>query len=408
MPAVSAPIVGIVAEYNPLHNGHRLMLESARSRLGDDVPCVIVLSSNFTQRGEPALCDKWTRAEMALQCGADLVLELPFLFSCAAAPDFSAGAVDLLARTHLATHIAFGMEDPETDIAPIINLLLHEPPPFKQRLQEEMKRGASFPKAIAETLDAFLAGAGPFASSPNNLLGLSYLLRIKRQDYSLCPLPLPRVGKGHGEMDLGPLASAEAIRAALRQGSTLDDNGLLAAAMPASSLALLRGAEKRGRLCASSKRLWPLLQALFLRSASDSLHRVDGMDEGIENLFLKHWRDAVSLDDFVGRCVSSRYTQGHIRRRLVRLLLGVDRWTAQAVRRTGVPYARVLGFTARGRKLLKTQGHASEIPLISRLGAVKGTIGKSMVQMEFRASALYELLLPHPDLQHEKRQCPLM
>ena len=87
MEGSTAPIVGIVAEYNPLHNGHRLMLEAVRSRLGD-IPCVVVLSSNFTQRWEPALCDKWTRAEMALQCGADLVLELPFLFSCAAAPDF--------------------------------------------------------------------------------------------------------------------------------------------------------------------------------------------------------------------------------------------------------------------------------------------------------------------------------
>ena len=403
----TAPIVGIVAEYNPLHNGHLLMLEAARSRLGD-VPCVIVLSSSFTQRGEPALCDKWTRAEMALQYGADLVLELPFLFSCAAAPDFSAGAVDLLARTHLATHIAFGMEDPETDIDPILNILLHEPPAFKQRLQEEMRRGASYPKAMAETLDTFLPGAGPFASSPNNLLAISYLLHIRRQGYTLSPLSLPRVGAGHDEKALGPLASAGAIRGALRQGTPLDDNSPLAAAMPGFSLRLLHETEKKGRLCLSSEKLWPLLQALFLHSAPGELRRVDSMDEGIENLFLKHWRDATSLDDFVGRCVSARYTQGHIRRRFIRLLLGVDRWTAQAVRRTGVPYARVLGFSARGRELLKTRGRASEIPLISRLPAAKGSMGKSAAQMEFRASALYELLLPCSDLRHEERQRPRM
>ena len=178
--------------------------------------------------------------------------------------------------------------------------------------------------------------------------------------------------------------------------------------MPGFSLRLLHETEKKGRLCLSSEKLWPLLQALFLHSAPGELRRVDSMDEGIENLFLKHWRDATSLDDFVGRCVSARYTQGHIRRRFIRLLLGVDRWTAQAVRRTGVPYARVLGFSARGRELLKTRGRASEIPLISRLPAAKGSMGKSAAQMEFRASALYELLLPCSDLRHEERQRPRM
>ncbi len=434
----TAPVIGIVAEYNPLHNGHRLMLEAARSRLGD-VPCVVVLSSNFTQRGEPALCDKWTRAEMALQCGADLVLELPFLFSCAAAPDFSAGAVDLLARTHLATHIAFGMEDPETDIGPILNILLHEPPAFKQRLQEEMRRGASYPKAAALALESVIPGSEAFASSPNNLLGLSYLLRVRQKGYPLLPIPIPRVGAGHDEKALGPLASlrevtaprsdiadqanaalpsgvrklaclasAGAIRAALRQGSPLDDNSPLAATMPAFSLALLREAEKKGRLCSSPEKMWPLLQGLFLRSTPGELRRVDGMDEGIENLFLKRWRDATSLDDFVGRCVSARYTQGHIRRRLIRLLLGGEHWTAQAVRRTGVHYARVLGFSARGRELLKVRGRASDIPIITRLAAARGPTGKSAAQMEFRASALYELLLPQPDLRHEEQQRPVM
>lgn len=403
----TAPVIGIVAEYNPLHNGHRLMLEAARSRLGD-VPCVVVLSSNFTQRGEPALCDKWTRAEMALQCGADLVLELPFLFSCAAAPDFSAGAVDLLARTHLATHIAFGMEDPETDIGPILNILLHEPPAFKQRLQEEIRRGASYPKAAALALESVIPGSEAFASSPNNLLGLSYLLRVRQKGYPLLPIPIPRVGAGHDEKALGPLASAGAIRAALRQGSPLDDNSPLAATMPAFSLALLREAEKKGRLCSSPEKMWPLLQGLFLRSTPGELRRVDGMDEGIENLFLKRWRDATSLDDFVGRCVSARYTQGHIRRRLIRLLLGGEHWTAQAVRRTGVHYARVLGFSARGRELLKVRGRASDIPIITRLAAARGPTGKSAAQMEFRASALYELLLPQPDLRHEEQQRPVM
>ena len=401
------PVIGIIAEYNPLHNGHRLMMEAARERLGD-VPVVVALSSNFTQRGGPALCDKWTRAKMALQCGADLVLELPFFFSCAAAPDFSAGAVDILARTHLVTHIAFGMENPQEDITPIIDVLLNEPPKFKQCLNEQMKRGASYPKAAANALENIIPSSGTFTSFPNNLLAPSYLLHIKRRGYPLLPLPLSRVGAGHAEETLGPLTSAGAIRAALNGGASLKDGGPLAAAMPDTSLSLLREAEEAGRLCRSSEKLWPLLQTLFLRSTRHDLQQFDGMDEGIENLFLKRWREAEGVDDFVGCCVSTRYTQGHIRRRLIRLLMGVNRWTAQALRRAGVPYARVLGFTARGRELLRTRGRASELPLITRLAAAEGPIGKSAAQMEFRASALYELLLPCPDLHHEERALPVI
>ena len=101
------PVVGIAAEYNPFHNGHLLQMASVRERLPGAL-FIVVLSSNFTQRGIPGIADKWSRTEMALCCGADLVLELPFLFACNAAPEFGAGAADLLARTKIATHISFG------------------------------------------------------------------------------------------------------------------------------------------------------------------------------------------------------------------------------------------------------------------------------------------------------------
>ncbi|MCR5347226.1 MAG: nucleotidyltransferase family protein [Fretibacterium sp.] len=403
----AAHAVAIIAEYNPLHNGHRLMMEAVRARLRD-VPCVIVLSSNFTQRGEPALCDKWTRAKMALQCGADLVLELPFLFACSAAPDFSAGAVDLIARTNLATHIAFGMEDAAYNTEPILDILLHEPLSFKQRLQKELKHGASYPKAMSLALEDILPGSGAFASSPNNLLSLSYLLHIRKRNYPLIPLHFSRQGGSHAGLKLGPATSAGAIRAALNRGTSLDDDSPLTPVMPAFSLSLLRKARDEGRLCLSNPKLWPLLQAFFLRSTPEELRTVDGMDEGIENLFLKHWRGAGNLDDFVGRCVSARYTQSHIRRRLIRLLLGADRWTAQAVRCVGVPYARVLGFNGRGRELLKTRNLSSEFPVITRLSAARGPVGKLVAQMEFRVSALYELLLPYPNLHHEEQQRPVI
>ena len=399
--------LGIVAEYNPLHNGHRLHLQAARMAASPcGAPCIVVLSSNFTQRGEPALVDKWTRARMALSCGADLAVELPFPFACAAAPDFSAGAVDLLARSGLATHLSFGMEDPGYDVAPILDILTREPPAFGQRLREELGRGLSWPRAMARALDDLLPGSAAFASRPNNLLALSYLLRIHKKGYPLSPLPVQRRGDGHEGKELGPLASAGALREALNAETSLGDDGPLAAAMPAASLALLREAQDDGRLCLPCREegLWPMLQALFLRSTPGELRRFDGVDEGIEGRLLREWRDASGLEDFIGRCASPRYTRSRLRRLAVRLLVGVDRWTAGALRRVGPPYVRVLGFSERGRALLR--GRQGNLPFITRLAAAGDPLGRIVAGMEFRASALYELLLPRPDLRREGRQRP--
>ena len=124
------PVVGIVAEYNPFHNGHLHQMTAVRHRL-HGAAFVVVLSSNFTQRGLPGIADKWSRAQMALCSGADLVLELPFLFACNAAQEFGVGAVDLLARTRIATHISFGMEDANHNTSPILDILIQEPASFK-------------------------------------------------------------------------------------------------------------------------------------------------------------------------------------------------------------------------------------------------------------------------------------
>ena len=396
------PVVGIVAEYNPFHNGHLHQMTAVRHRL-HGAACVVVLSSNFTQRGEPGIADKWTRAQMALCGGADLVLELPFLFACNAAPEFGAGAVDILARTKLATHIAFGMEDAHYDTGPILDILIQEPASFKRVLREKLDKGISYPKAAGAALEKELPGYGAFLSGPNNSLALSYLLRIARRGYPLIPLPVQRAGAGYHDLAPGRFASAAAIRSAL-QGSP--DFRRVEEAMPPSTRRILTETQRQGRLCSGAKNLWPLLQSLLLRSSPEDLRRCAGMEEGMEHLFLRRHSAAASYDDFVGSCVCARYTRSRIQRQIVRLLSGVHRWTAAAVSRSGVPYARVLGCNETGRRLLRQGAKTSEIPILTRLSAIRGPIGKLTAEAEFRASKLYELLLPEPDARYEERQRP--
>jgi predicted nucleotidyltransferase len=377
------------------------------------------------------MLDKWTRARMALEIGADLVLELPFVYACNAGPEFARGAIDTLAATGFVTHLSFGMEtfclekptplaesEEEKNPCPtnplhvldaIVDILIQEPLSFKSNLRESLAAGLSYPKALAQALDRELPGGGAFVSTPNNALALSYLLRVRRGNYGLIPLPVPREGAGYHDEATGPLASATAIRSAVTQAARAPQDSWIRDAMPPNALRLLVEQRERGRLCLGTEGLWILLRGLLLRSSPEDLRKVAGMDEGIENLFLKHYAKADSYEDFIGRCVCARYTRSRIRRQTIRCLVGVDRWTAWSLSRLGPSYVRVLGHNERGRVLLrardaKGRGNKNRgTRVVTRLAAAPG----AMADLEFRASRLRELLLPCPDLGYEERHVPV-
>jgi predicted nucleotidyltransferase len=251
-------------------------------------------------------------------------------------------------------------------------------------------------------------------STPNNSLALSYLLHIRRKRYGLIPLPVRREGAGYhdgrpGESGGGKekLAGAAAIRKGLLSGEAWT-----AGAVPASVSVLLEEAKTNGRLCldgAGTKILWTLLCGLLLRSTPEDLREASGMDEGLENLFLKHFLHAASYEDFIGRCVSARYTRGRLQRASIRLLTGFGRHVS-ALSREGPPYIRVLGFNRHGRELLR--GAASALPFITRLPAARlsakyGEAAGRYAEMEYRASRLWELLVPASDPRHEEKQRPV-
>ena len=360
---------GIIAEFNPLHNGHQHLITQAKAH---SESCVVVLSGNFTQRGSPAIVDKFTRSRIALNAGADLVLELPFLFACAAGQDFAKGAVNLLACSGFTDTIAFGMEAPEFDVMSLIHA--EESESFTRRLRLELGRGASYPKAYALALESVVHGAEEFISQPNNMLALSYVREIIRHNYNQKILAVKREGD----------FSSRAIRENLHGNAEM---------MPEYSRKILAEAE-----ISDESKLWPLLQNVFIRSKPQDLRNIYGIDEGIEGLFLKHWRDSQGLDDFIGRCVCARYTRSHIRRRLVYILLGLNRREVMEALREGVPYARVLAFNEKGRKILRKP---SGIRVITRLAEVRVSY---FAEAERKASQLYELTLQNPDMNRESQK----
>ena len=359
-------ITGIIAEFNPLHKGHEALIKFASSR-SDSGACVVLMSSNFTQRGSPAIVDEFTRAEMAIKAGADLVLELPFIYSCSAGQDFARGAVEILGRLKFIAQIAFGMEDANYNVEPLINLLLNENQDYKNFLKHELDSGASFAKAHSIALEKLLPGTQEFITKPNNMLALSYMLEISRQGYDLKTLAIKREGN----------YSSKLIRENLQENIDM---------LPEYSRELLTNPT-------NEKNLWPLLESIFIRSKPEDLRKIYGIDEGIENLFLKHWHKSESLNDFIGRCVCARYTRAHIRRRLIYILLGLDRWEMFGALHSDIPYVRVLAFNETGRKILKEYAKNADINIITRLKAVEGRVGKYFADVELKALQLYKLLI---------------
>ena len=190
-------VTGIIAEYNPFHQGHAYHLARARELTGAD-RLLVVMGGNFMQRGEPAIVDKYARAEMALKNGADLVLELPAAAATGSAEYFAEGAVELLDASGVVDALCFGSELGK--LAPLEKaaaLLLEEPEEYRQLLREELKRGKNFPEAREIALSAFFPER-ELLSAPNNILAIEYLKALKRRKSSIEAVTIPRLGNYHG------------------------------------------------------------------------------------------------------------------------------------------------------------------------------------------------------------------
>jgi predicted nucleotidyltransferase len=304
---------------------------------------------------------------------------------------FAQGAVDILNGIG-ASRISFGVEDPAR-LKSVSCILSQESPSFKQALKNALSSGASYSKAIALALDAESAGEGvsKYASKPNNILALSYLAHINKKGYAISPLPIKRHGGGHNE-------SASKIRE-LIWGAENENSSFGGAArtelkrlLPESSVEIMDDCFRDGRVIRDNSKLFEFTQLMLLSSDKASLRKISGMDEGIEGLFLKNIGKAGSFDDFIGRCVCARYTRGRLQRQVIKMLLGIDKWTDWALQRAGAGYARVLGYNAAGKKYLRSISKSAGLKIVTRLAAVREPLGKEIAQIEFRASALWELI----------------
>lgn len=388
---------GVVVEYNPMHNGHRYHLQKTKEETGVDA-IVAVMSGHFLQRGEPALLHKWARTEMAMQNGADLVLELPVAYSTQSARLFAFGAVATLHALGIVDVLCFGSE--QGDLAPLLafsQMIADPPPKLQTELEQSLAQGLSYPAAYAAALHRYVLQSGELdpdlVNHPNNMLGIEYLHALRKLNSPIQPHTIKRMASGFHETQFAhaSVASATAIRQAIREQRSIDSY------MPSSNLQILQRELAAGRGPVTWESYAQALFALLARSTPDELLAYAHFEAGMETRILDALPAARSVTDLIYKAKTRRYTWTRIQRALTALLLGISKDKLQALAlEQGPDSIRVLGFTEKGRTLLKQSASVAALPVITR---IERNV-PAMVELNIQATRIYAL--GFPDLQTGK------
>lgn len=370
---------GIITEYNPFHNGHKYHIEETRRITGADY-VVAVMSGDFCQRGIPAVADKYLRAQMALENGADLVLELPVRFASASAEFFADGAVSILEGIGLIDCLCFGSECSDTSLlSEIAELLLNEPPLYRDSLREHLRNGLSFPAARAQALLSLPVFSGRqeeisgIFSSPNSILGIEYLKSLKRRKSKIIPYSLTRLGAGYH--DLSPdhaFSSASGIRALLERETTENDLSVLfsredcALPVPASVAALLKDSLHHSFPVFENDFSGLLHYRLLLESRNGFSSYLDSSD-ALSSRIIKNLPYFESFTSFAAALKSKEITHTRINRLLLHILLDLKKDGTGRYTGSGSPgYARILGLRKDAAPLLGELKKRSALTLLSK------------------------------------------
>lgn len=360
-------VLGIVAEYNPFHNGHRYQLQAAKQQAGAELT-VVVMSGNWVQRGEPSILDKWQRTNLALADGVDLVVELPFLFAVQPAHLFAQGAIELLHQLGVTT-VAFGAEHPKLDFERLAaNQPTHEKAHFKQFDE-------TYPTLFNDYLQA---QTGINLRSSNDILGFSYVTANNALGQPMRMMPIQRKGSSHQSLQVasGSVASGASIREALNH----QDWTTVHRIVPEATYHTLKQAQ-----LVNWSQYWPFLKYQLLTQPISQLQTIYQMSEGIEYRLKEAAKTATDFDTFLKYAKTKRFTYTRLQRLCVYILLQVDRLRQPA----SVRYGRVLGFNDKGRAHLSQIKQTATVPLITRVTQDWIT---GPYEMDYQAGSLRQMI----------------
>ena len=385
---------GIIAEYNPFHNGHLYHIEKTKKETGAD-RIIVAMSGNFVQRGAPAILDKYARTKSALMSGADLVLQISPMYSIASAEFFAMGAVSLLSNTGIVDYLSFGSEAGELDgLKKIAEVLSSEPPKFKKALQKNLKNGNPFPvarsKAIIECCPE-LTNTTELLNSPNNILAIEYLKCLNRTASSIEPVTVKRKGAGYNDpYDPGSSGiSSKAIREAVFYGGK---NSSLASYMPEESHLQLKVSMDK-KMTVDENDFSEMLIYKLLSERDKGYAGYLDVSGDMSDRILNNLDKFTNITSFCNLLKTKDKTYTRVSRALFHILLNIRNIEAESNEYTGVcPYIRVLGFRKSSEDLLSEIKARASVPIITGYNdAVKNLYSEPMelLKKESRIEDLY-------------------
>lgn len=376
-------VIGIVCEFNPFHKGHKYLIDAVKKD-GDTVVCV--MSGNFVQRGEPAIFSKEARVKAALLNGADIVLELPFIYATASAEIFAFNAVKIL-NDFGCDKIAFGTENADVSTLEKTVEILNDNA-FDIKIKNHLEDGVSYPVARQRAFDEYNIDFD--ISTPNNILALEYMKALKKLNSKMKPMPITRIGAGYNDTkSVDGIASATHIR------QLIESNERFSQFIPENIIEIYNEEIKKGNLV--SKEKYNLASLSLLRSKlNEDLSCIANMAEGLENRIKSAIKESTSLDEIFDKAKTKRFTHSRIRRAVLSLTLGI---TADDLK-IPVPYCRLLGFNMKSAEIMGRLASNSEISFVASYSDIlnlKSNDAEKVFNLENNSRDFYSLIMQNSD-----------
>lgn len=398
-------IVGLITEYNPFHNGHLYHIQKAKEITKSDY-AIVVMSGNYVQRGEPAFIDKWSRTQMALNNGADVVIELPTYYSSATADLFSFGAIKLLDATGIVSHICFGSETGDMNTLNMIAGILHdEPEEYKEHLKNGLAEGLGFATSRTNALYNYISSnnlssltnsqLNNILSSPNNILGIEYVKWLRKLDSDIIPTTIKRSTVSYHSKNMNnEIASASGIRNGLR---TSADINKIRHTIPTDVFDMINQKIALKQCPVNFDFYSDILNYIIATKPLKQLEDIQEINEGLENRIYKFSKSKPSISELIDQVSTKRYTKSKISRILLNILLNIKKEDFQYYHNNkGPQYIKVLGFKKSSSNLLTKLKNNCTLPLVTNINnSIKQLepIAKQMLLDECRFTDIYSLAL---------------
>ncbi len=373
----------IICEYNPFHSGHKFHIDETKRKTGADA-IIAVMSGNFVQRGDVAVFKKETRAKIALENGADLVLELPARYSSASAEIFAKSAVDIINSLGIVDYLSFGAECEDlTRLSALADFFVSESSEFSEALKKHSASGLSFPAARAKAAEDLLGkDAKNLLSAPNNLLGIEYLKALSAEGSKITPIVIPRTGAQHDStLPTETTASATYIRSLILNGNFQEAKPYI----PENAFAYL--SEEKVH---SLKNIEKAILCCLINTPAEKLMQIADITEGLENRIKAAAASSGSIEELLDKVKTKRYTHSRLRRIMLAALLGIT----DEQRQSPVSYIKILDHNEKGRKLIAAAKKTATLPLVrntSQVNKLNDAAIKDIWEQERTFDSIYNL-----------------